>query len=91
MKTPRAARSRIGLVVALAGMIAACLPAVSRADEHGAAPWGYGKDDGPASWGKLSPDYALCAIGKAQTQQSSDTGNVRCICLRPVLEHAHAD
>ncbi|MDE0193149.1 MAG: carbonic anhydrase family protein [Gammaproteobacteria bacterium] len=29
--------------------------------------WGYGSDDGPAVWGRLSPEYALCAIGNRQS------------------------
>ena len=29
--------------------------------------WGYSGDVGPANWGELSPDYALCADGSAQS------------------------
>ena len=29
--------------------------------------WGYDGDEGPAHWGGLSPDYALCADGSAQS------------------------
>jgi len=29
--------------------------------------WGYSGDEGPAYWGELSPDYALCADGSAQS------------------------
>ena len=29
--------------------------------------WGYSGDVGPANWGALSPDYALCADGSAQS------------------------
>ena len=29
--------------------------------------WGYSGDAGPANWGALSPDYALCADGSAQS------------------------
>ena len=29
--------------------------------------WGYSGDQGPANWGRLSPDYALCADGSAQS------------------------
>lgn len=31
------------------------------------AHWGYGGDEGPASWGSLSPVYALCGNGKGQS------------------------
>ena len=33
------------------------------ADVH----WGYEGDQGPANWGALSPDFALCADGSAQS------------------------
>ena len=29
--------------------------------------WGYGANDGPAAWSKLSTDYALCATGQSQS------------------------
>ncbi len=29
--------------------------------------WGYEGEEGPASWGALSPEYALCADGSAQS------------------------
>ncbi len=37
--------------------------------EHGVGPvhWGYGEDDGPASWAALSSDYATCASGREQS------------------------
>ena len=60
--------SRRGFVRAAALCIGAVLPvAATLADEHGAPHWGYGRDNGPASWSKLSPDYATCSIGRAQT------------------------
>lgn len=31
------------------------------------AHWGYAGEEGPANWGTLSPVYALCAEGKAQS------------------------
>lgn len=50
---------------------AACSPQPSDEVEtsHGRGPahWGYGADDGPASWAALSPDYATCASGRAQS------------------------
>ena len=36
---------------------------VLAADVH----WGYDGDQGPANWGALSPDYAICADGSAQS------------------------
>ncbi len=37
--------------------------------EHGGGPvhWGYGEDDGPASWAALSSDYLTCASGREQS------------------------
>ncbi len=29
--------------------------------------WGYGPDNGPAVWGRLSSEYALCAVGNRQS------------------------
>ena len=29
--------------------------------------WGYGPEDGPAAWGRLSSEYALCAVGNRQS------------------------
>lgn len=31
------------------------------------AAWGYGAENGPAVWGRLSPNYALCATGSRQS------------------------
>lgn len=31
------------------------------------AEWGYGVENGPAVWGQLSPEYALCAVGTHQS------------------------
>ncbi|MCH8249590.1 MAG: carbonic anhydrase family protein [Proteobacteria bacterium] len=41
----------------------------SPATEHGGGPvhWGYGEDDGPASWAALSSDYVTCASGREQS------------------------
>ena len=43
--------------------------AISIALSAGAAGvhWGYGADDGPAAWSKLSAEYALCGAGEAQS------------------------
>jgi carbonic anhydrase len=36
--------------------------------------WGYGADDGPAAWSKLSAEYVLCAAGEAQSPIELRTG-----------------
>src|SRR5262245_22929496 len=51
-------------VLACAALLAG---ATALAAEHGGPHWGYGAENGPASWGKLDAGYALCASGKAQT------------------------
>ena len=44
-----------------------------KTDAHEADPaseeshWDYSKEKGPATWGKLSPEYILCAEGKSQS------------------------
>ena len=35
----------------------------SDSDPH----WGYGPEDGPAVWGRLSAEYVLCAVGSRQS------------------------
>jgi carbonic anhydrase len=37
------------------------------ADEHGAGSWSYAGATGPSSWGKVSPEYATCGVGKRQS------------------------
>ncbi len=52
------------LATALTVILLAALLLITLADEiH----WGYDGDEGPAYWGELSPDYALCADGSAQS------------------------
>ncbi len=42
--------------------------AVGASASAGESPqWGYGADDGPAAWGELGPEYALCALGTCQS------------------------
>ncbi len=47
------------LLAAIGGMLM-----VAFADE---IPWGYADDKGPARWGRLSPEFALCEEGLAQS------------------------
>ncbi len=58
--------SRYRLLAMLCLPILACLAAIFMvaADEFH---WGYGGDEGPENWGALSPEYALCADGSAQS------------------------
>ena len=34
---------------------------------HQGPHWGYEQENGPANWGKMNRDWALCAEGKAQS------------------------
>jgi carbonic anhydrase len=48
----------------------------SSADAHaGEAHWAYEGDTGPQAWGKLKPDFNLCAIGKRQSPINIEDGN----------------
>ncbi len=62
----------------LAGIVmAGCAPPATQAPHKDEAPaaaahqeaphWDYGQTAGPASWGKLSPEYALCGEGRSQS------------------------
>lgn len=57
------------VVLTLLGLfVAGCTnaPQVSPSGEH-APHWSYTGESGPAHWGDLAPEYALCASGTAQT------------------------
>lgn len=70
-------------------LLSACVPvtregAASQAAGHGAQDaahaadshavhWSYSGDTGPAEWGSLSPEYAACATGTAQSPIDVDT------------------
>ena len=56
-------KTRALLCLAAFNICILALTTVLAADIH----WGYSGDQGPANWGALSPDYALCADGSAQS------------------------
>ena len=46
------------------------------ADAHGGeAHWAYEGENGPAAWGKLKPEFNLCAIGKRQSPINIEEGS----------------
>jgi carbonic anhydrase len=50
--------------------------AIKPHDAHaGEAHWAYEGDTGPQAWGKLKPDFNLCAIGKRQSPINIEDGN----------------
>ncbi len=61
---------RIGIAIGM-GLLASSLAGSANAAEgqghSGSAAWGYGPENGPEVWGKLSEDYALCAEGSRQS------------------------
>jgi carbonic anhydrase len=42
---------------------------------HGEAHWAYEGENGPQAWGKLKPEFNLCAIGKRQSPIHIEEGN----------------
>lgn len=54
----------------------AAAKAASTADGHGSADvhWSYTGETGPEAWGKLKPDFNLCAIGKRQSPINIEDG-----------------
>lgn len=50
--------------------------AASGADAHGSeVHWAYEGENGPQAWGKLKPEFNLCAIGKRQSPINIEDGN----------------
>ena len=46
------------------------------ADVHGGeVHWDYGNVNGPQAWGRMSPEFNLCAIGKRQSPINIEEGN----------------
>lgn len=43
------------------------MPAASEAAHGGEAHWSYEGDTGPQAWGRMKPEFNLCAIGKRQS------------------------
>ena len=54
-----------GLVCAILCLL--CSAAAMAATAHGGPHWGYGGKEGPRQWGSLSPDFATCDSGRAQS------------------------
>lgn len=66
---PRASRDYIkARAAALTGHAAPdASPDSHGSTNHGEAHWSYEGDTGPQSWGKLKPEFNICAIGKRQS------------------------
>jgi carbonic anhydrase len=56
--------ARVLVILAVAGC--AAKPQAHPADQH-AVHWSYTGSTGPAHWGSLSPEYALCSTGRSQS------------------------
>src|SRR5687768_2346864 len=59
-----AAASRLMVLV---GLLALVFSFTGSTRAEGAAHWSYEGESGPAHWGELSPDYALCSTGQEQS------------------------
>ncbi len=60
---------------ALTGHAAAPM-AADKADAHGGeVHWAYDGENGPQAWGKLKPEFNLCALGKRQSPINIEEGN----------------
>jgi carbonic anhydrase len=73
--TPQTSRALLqARAAALAGHAVAAAPA--HADSHGGdVHWAYDGENGPQAWGKLKPEFNLCAIGKRQSPINIEDGN----------------
>ena len=62
-------RRALGMVlgVALAGMAGQVAAQEHAAHEHAAHAWGYSGAAGPAHWGEVKPEYAVCKTGQRQS------------------------
>ena len=74
--TPQTSRALLqARAAALAGQVTAAA-GPTHEDDHGSeAHWAYEGDSGPQAWGKLKPEFNLCAIGKRQSPINIEEGN----------------
>jgi carbonic anhydrase len=66
--TPQSSRA------ALAARAAAKAP-MPAASHGGDVHWDYGSTNGPQAWGRMAPEFNLCAIGKRQSPINIEEGN----------------
>ena len=70
---PSVASSRKAVATAVSAKETARVQeAMAAAQVHGEVHWDYDGANGPASWGKLKPEFNLCAIGKRQSPINID-------------------
>lgn len=62
-------------VAALAGHAAEMTEPAKAKSHIGEVHWSYEGENGPQAWGKLKPEFNLCAIGKRQSPINIDDGN----------------
>jgi carbonic anhydrase len=74
--TPQTSRALLqARAAALAGHGAAA-PAAAHGDAHGGdVHWAYEGENGPQAWGKLKPEFNLCAVGKRQSPINIEDGS----------------
>jgi carbonic anhydrase len=68
-KESSGSRSRFVTLVALTFLVGGCSPSETEtaSEEHDAVHWGYEAANGPAHWGSMDPEWALCAEGREQS------------------------
>ncbi len=75
LASPRYQQARAAAVAGHGGAAAPASPAGSEKAHGGEAHWAYEGETGPEAWGKLKPDFNICAIGKRQSPINIEDGN----------------
>jgi carbonic anhydrase len=75
LATQRYQQARAAAVAGHGGAAAPATPAGGEKAHGGEAHWAYEGETGPQAWGKLKPDFNICAIGKRQSPINIEDGN----------------
>jgi carbonic anhydrase len=75
LSSQRYNQARAAAVAGHAGNEAASGHSGAASSHAGEAHWAYEGDSGPQAWGKLKPDFNLCAIGKRQSPINIEQGS----------------
>ncbi len=75
LASPRYQQARAAAVAGHGGAAAPASSAGSEKAHGGEAHWAYEGETGPQAWGKLKPDFNICAIGKRQSPINIEDGN----------------
>jgi carbonic anhydrase len=75
LSSPRYQQARAAAVAGHGGAATPATPAGGEKAHGGEAHWAYEGETGPQAWGKLKPDFNICAIGKRQSPINIEDGN----------------